>query len=142
MIEVLVALGVLAIGATSVFALLATGGATNRKAISKTMSAFIADSVFAEANERFDIFTDPAGLEVTDGKFSGYPGFTYTLKLVPLDPVAQNQNSDEYLALCTVSWKRAGAPVSAAYSTVIVPRLPASERGKMISPTDPDISGQ
>ncbi|MHC4662978.1 MAG: type IV pilus modification PilV family protein [Planctomycetota bacterium] len=134
LIEILVALGVLAIGVTSVFALLATGGATHRKAVSQTAAAFISESVFSELRERFDVtIEDAIDLEVADGegKVSGYPGFTYRLELRPLDTVG-----DEYLAICTVKWKKAGAPVTMSFVTVVSRRLPASAKGLMLSPTE------
>jgi len=139
LIEIVVALGVLAIGITSVFALIATAGATHRKAISQSNAALIADSVFAELRERFD-YTRSRKLESFEklpgkGKVSGYPGFTYELTLTPLD--ADEENVDyavEFLAICTVSWKKAGIPVSLAFTTVIIKRLSRE------SMDDPDLN--
>jgi len=136
LIEIVVALGVLAIGVTSVFALLATGGATHRKATSQSAAALISDSVFAHLRERFDIYTELDYLKKApgEGKLSGYPGFTYELKLVPLD--AEEEDGNEFLAVCTVSWKKAGVPVSVAFTTVVIRRLSAASRGTMPSPLD------
>jgi len=133
LVEILVALAVLALGATSVFALIATAGATHRLAVSQSVAAFIADSVFSEVRERLDVTVDAASLEIPDGQgvVQGYIGFTYGLKLEPLDA-----DGNEYLAVCTVKWTKAGAPVSAAFTTVALRRLPASARGLLPSPTD------
>jgi hypothetical protein len=131
LIEIVVALGVLVIGVTSVFALFAAGGATHRKATSQNAAALISDSVFAHLRERFDIHAELDDLTVApgEGKLSGYPGFTYELKLEHIE-------GDEYLAVCTVSWKRAGVPVSTAFTTIVIRRLSAAARGTMPSPLD------
>jgi prepilin-type N-terminal cleavage/methylation domain-containing protein len=146
LLEVIVALGVLAIGATAAFALLVAAAAAGRRAEHQVNASLLAESELNRVNldptipltdyplasevealpgeavppgQRLG--TQPDGLEtrylVRDGKWSKYPGYTYDIAITPLAGPVPNQPW-EFLVELEVRWAQKGRRRSARYSTV------------------------
>jgi len=148
LLEVIVALGVLAIGATAAFALLVAAAAAGRRAEHQVNASLLAESELNRVNLDPTIpLTDypraadavqlpsedlaPAqrlgpqadGLEtrflVREGKWSKYPGYDYDIAITPLAGPVPNQPW-EFLVELEVRWAQKGRRRSARYATVRV----------------------
>ncbi len=146
LLEVIVALGVLAIGATAAFALLVAAAAAGRRAEHQVNASLLAESELNRVNLDPTIpLTDyplaseveqlpsedlapgqrlgaqPDGLEtrylVREGKWSKYPGYTYDIAITPLAGPVPNQPW-EFLVELEVRWAQKGRRRSARYATV------------------------
>ncbi|RMG13078.1 MAG: hypothetical protein D6731_12725 [Planctomycetota bacterium] len=151
LLEVIVALGVLAIGATAAFSLLVAAAAAGRRAEHQVNAALIADAVLDDlsgelgAGLRLDDYplaaeadplpgADPARAApnsetrylVRDAAWSAFPGYRYDLALTPL-PGPQPGEPWHYLAEVEVRWSNRGRRRSAHFATVVLRRLSALE---------------
>lgn len=149
LLEVIVALGVLAIGATAAFALLVAAAAAGRRAEHQVNASLLAESELNRVNldptiplTDYPLASDTAqlpsedlapgqrvgnnqadGLEtrylVRDGSWSKYPGYTYDIAITPLAGPIPNQPW-EFLVELEVRWAQKGRRRSARYATVRV----------------------
>jgi prepilin-type N-terminal cleavage/methylation domain-containing protein len=145
LLEVIVALGVLSIGASAAFALLVAAAAAGRRAEHQVNAALIAETMLNEAN------LDP-GVQVTDyplvsgaealpgetdlaqrvgqqgagsesrflvrnQTWSEYPDYSYDVVLTPIPGPVPN-NPWQYLIEVEVRWSQKGQRRSAVYSTI------------------------
>lgn len=146
LLEVIVALGVLAIGATAAFALLVAAAAAGRRAEHQVNASLLAESElnavrldpsiplsdYQLASEAEAVPGEPvppgqlvgaqaAGLEtrflVRDGAWSKYPGYRYDIAITPLPGPVPNEPW-EFLVELEVRWAQKGRRRSARYSTV------------------------
>jgi prepilin-type N-terminal cleavage/methylation domain-containing protein len=148
LLEVIVALGVLAIGATAAFGLLVAAASAGRRAEHQVNASLLAESelnavrldptipitdyplassveaVLGEAvppGQRLGVQED--GLEtrylVRDGAWSRYPGYRYDIAITPL-PSPIPDKPWEFFVELEVRWASKGRRRSARYSTVRV----------------------
>ncbi|MBL4846963.1 MAG: prepilin-type N-terminal cleavage/methylation domain-containing protein [Planctomycetes bacterium] len=149
LLEVIVALGVLAIGATAAFGLLVAAASAGRRAEHQVNASLLAESElnavrldptipltdYPLASEAEAVVGEDAppgahlrgtqqdGLEtrylVRDGAWSRYPGYRYDIAITPLQSPEPNKPW-EFLVELEVRWASKGRRRSARYSTVRV----------------------
>ena len=97
LIEILLAIGILAIGITSVMFLFTMGARSHRRAVDRTRAALLADAVINQIKadlalampERYAVDAEKNIEPIADATHADYPEFTYTVefaKLYPTDP--------------------------------------------------------
>lgn len=117
--EVLVAMGILAIGSVAALSLFAAAVATQKRAVDRVKSAYLAEEAIALVEARLVGDADLASLEVLGGKREGYPEyFTYDVTLTPQDDLEV-----EVLVEVTVIWKTQGRDREAVYRTILLRSL-------------------
>jgi prepilin-type N-terminal cleavage/methylation domain-containing protein len=137
LVEVLVALGILAFGVTAVMGLLAAGTAVQRRGIERTEVATLVDTAFAEVRgrltytlevERLPRWTGPGDASRpvhalwTDRKHPGYESYLTDLLLTPLD-TEDASSSDSFHVEMRVRRKHRGRELAETWHTVMVRRV-------------------
>lgn len=125
-VEVLVAMGILLFGMTSILGLLTFGAALSRTAHLRTNSAAAVESVMADLQETFFPLVDgEAGepVKIVDRELFGTSDIVYSATPYP--------NSDrplEYRVDVELSWKSAGMQLEKRFSTILLREVPFGER--------------
>jgi prepilin-type N-terminal cleavage/methylation domain-containing protein len=119
--EVLIAMGILAIGAVAALSLFAAGAATQKRAIDRANSAYLAEQVVALLDARLAGDVDLQDLVVEGASLPSCPGYTYDVSLTDLDD--ESGWSLEVLVEVTVRWKRKGKGREATYQTILLRSL-------------------
>jgi prepilin-type N-terminal cleavage/methylation domain-containing protein len=136
LLEIIVALGIFAVGATAAFALLVAGASSGRRAEHRINAALIAEQVLNDiqseqlAHEDFDLsLFDPAGplpdganpdtvYVLHDAEASGYPDYRYDVAITPAggpDP----SRVWLYLVEVDVRWSEKGRGREAHFATLM-----------------------
>ena len=118
LLEVLVALGVLMIGLSSVFALMAAATATHKKSIDETNSAFVAQGVIADVAGKLSLAKKLEDLQVKGQRMVGYPFYSYDVYLEPVD-----QEGFEILVAVSIYWDQGGKKHAKTYQTILLKGL-------------------
>lgn len=112
LLEILMALAVLAIGMVGVFALFGIATTNHRRATDQVGVGVVAQRALAEAQTRF------AAGDTSSAKglgFPEYPGFRYDLDAEPLPgPLTR------YAVKITVTWQFRGRPTTEVFETVLL----------------------
>jgi prepilin-type N-terminal cleavage/methylation domain-containing protein len=146
LLEVIVALGVLAVGATAAFSLLVAAAAAGRRAEHNVNAALIAETILndvqGELNESFRLDDHPlaSGAEplpnsrpdpdrpppadetrylARNAGWSDYPGYTYDIAITPI-PGPVPDDPWQFLVQVEVRWANRGKRRSAVFSTVLL----------------------
>ncbi len=149
LLEIIVALGVLAVGASAAFALLVAAASAGRRAEHHVNAALMAETVLndikGDLDESFDSSAYPLassadpipGLEpdpdrpapaaetrylVRAGTIPAYSGYSYDIAITPL-PGPIPDNPWHFLVEVEVRWSNRGQRRSAVYSTVMLRRI-------------------
>ena len=101
LIEILLAIGILAIGITSVMFLFAMGARSHRRAVDRTRAALLADAVVNQIRadlavsmpERYTVNADKTIESIVDVTHADYPEFTYTVIFNKLYPSGDPQGA-------------------------------------------------
>ncbi len=114
LIEILIALAILAVGLVSVFSLFAAATSTHRRGVDHTTTSLLALAALAEAKEALQGDRSPADLE---GKsLPGFPeGYTYDITFEPIGDARI-----EYKVTVKVKRQRGGEPQVEEFETVLV----------------------
>jgi len=116
LIEVLLAIGILALGITAVLFLFSMGARSHRRAIDRTRAALLADTVVNDLRASFPP-DDPPALP-PNATHLDFPGFTYDVAFAQL-PDSQHY----YRVSVLVRWGSVGAPPdprnSETYETIL-----------------------
>ena len=112
LMEILVALGVLAIGLAGVFSLFGIATTTQRRAADQANAALVAARAFAEVQARFSA-GDPQA--VKDQSFPEFPGYRYDV-----EAIAVAATLPEYAVKVTVKWKFRGKDAQEVFETVML----------------------
>lgn len=123
--EVLVAIGVLAIGAVAAMSLFAAAAATHKRAVDRANSAYLAEHVIALTELRLRGDVDPFDLEVTGGTLEEYPGYTYDVLLEDIEGDAGY--GLEMLVEVVVRWNSKGRQGEERYQTILLRTLGESD---------------
>ncbi|MBI5366757.1 MAG: prepilin-type N-terminal cleavage/methylation domain-containing protein [Planctomycetes bacterium] len=116
LMEILVALAVLALGTTGVFLLFNIGAQTHRRAIENARVAALADTLLTELNQGMSL-GDP--IDLRDATHPSFPdGFRYDATYVAVGPL----DSRAYAVTVKIKWQRAGREASETFDTVMLRR--------------------
>ncbi|MBI4601674.1 MAG: prepilin-type N-terminal cleavage/methylation domain-containing protein [Planctomycetes bacterium] len=128
LLEVLIAMFILTIGAASLLSLFAAAASTHRRAVDRTRAALVAEQVLAEARDSYAHGAEPA--EVSGALKARLPedvgGYRWEALLVR--PEGDEWTESELFCRVTVRWKESGAERAESFHTVILPRRGAGEQ--------------
>lgn len=146
LLEVIVALGVLAVGATAAFSLLVAAAAAGRRAEHSVNAALIAETILndvqGDLNEQFRIDDFPLASNADplpntrpdpdrpapsaetrylarNADWKDYPGYTYDIAITPL-PGPVPDDPWTFLVEVEVRWSNRGKRRSTVFSTVLL----------------------
>ena len=112
LMEILLAIGILAIGITSVLFLFAMGARSHRRAVDRTRSALLAEAVFNQTRADLatglpDYYEVDTGdetqiLPITNASHADFPEFTYGVSFEKLYP--SDTRGDFYKVRVTIRW--------------------------------------
>lgn len=133
-VEVVVAMGLLLLGMTSILGLLSFGAALSRTAALRNSAAAAIEAVVADLEESFfpmeidpdtgdEVVGEPA--DVVDRPVPGHPGILYTARGTP-DP--RDPASLRYRVDVTVSWTAGGRRRTKSFTTLLLREVPFGER--------------
>lgn len=114
LMEILIALGIFVIAASSIMSLFVVAASTHKRAVDNTRAAMLAESLLSELEA--DVKRG-AVLRTVEGKKSAdFPGLTYDIVVKRLNP------DDRYEAkvAIVIRWKREGKERSKKFETVIL----------------------
>ena len=129
LIEILLAIGILAIGITAVLFLFTMGARSHRRAVDRTRSSLLAETVINQIRadlaeslpERYEEDADHNIQPITNANHADFPEFTYSIafdKLYPGDP-----RGDFYKVRVTIRWGdprlEANARTAETYETIL-----------------------
>jgi prepilin-type N-terminal cleavage/methylation domain-containing protein len=119
LIEVLIAIGILAIGISAVLFLFAMGARSHKQALDRTRAALLADAVVNGLQAEFPSFSDPTKPQpITKATRPDFPGYHYNVTFTPL-----YGQTNYYKVSVVVAWGDPNAPpdprASETYDTVL-----------------------
>lgn len=103
LIEILVAIGILAVGITAVLFLFAMGARSHRRATLRTQAALLAEAVVNRLQAEFPEAAEPENL--VNASDPDFPGFTYDVTFSRLP-----DNAEYYKVAVVVRWGEPGLP--------------------------------
>ena len=148
LIEVLVAILIFSVGATSLIALFAAASATHKRGVDRTHAALIAEEIFSEVQARYIGQADLESLiaDLEDDVPERIDGYAWSLILHrPGDGSGKGSkrssrykedrgpwSRDELVVRIDVKWGRgsAGAAAGDVYTTILLPRPTPSQRSR------------
>ena len=120
LLEIIVALGILAFGIASAIALFAAATAAHKRAIDRTHAAAIAEQAFADIESALARGVDPEAI-VESPPLSeiqrNFPGYDVTVAFFAVDG---STAEDELLIEVTVNWKFRGSDRAEVFRQLIV----------------------
>ena len=140
LIEVLVALAIMAVGTTAAIGLFTAATALHKRAIDQATSAFLAQSALDEVRGHVTLSWSAKALErVPAAQAQGaggapvlyyrkavvdpaYPGYAYDVLLTPLDDPEPDE-ADTFHVEVRVKWKTAGPGRSSEFHSVVTRRV-------------------
>jgi len=113
LIEILVALAILAFGMTAVLSLFIAGVRTYKRAMDQSTAAMLAESVLADLEEdlKGDFVPDPVFAQTRPH----FPGYKYDLELKPLDV-----ENHEILVSLTIWWGEGKRRRTEVFQTILL----------------------
>ena len=125
-VEVVLAMGILLLGATAIIGFLTFGSATARHAQLRTQAAAAVEAIEADVDRHLfpyeeGVLGDP--VDLVDRPVPGVPGVVYTAKAVPNPDLPR-----EYRVDVSMTWESAGMKRSKDWSMIRVRELPFGER--------------
>lgn len=147
-IEVVLAMGILVMGATAVLGMLTFGAAMTRTAQLRAAAASAVDAVSADLEQMLFPYVDGEvgpPVELTDREVPGVPEIVYSATAVP-DP----EDPRVYRVDVEMSWKSAGVKRSKRFSVLRMREITFGERlrrefverGRPTRPEPPEAGGE
>ncbi len=122
LLEVLIAMLILSVGAASLLALFAAAATTHKKSIDRTQAALLAERVFSEARAAYTFGkTEDEVLAELKQRLPDQVG-DYRQELYLLNPDGDEWAETELFARVTIRWKESGAERSESFHTILLPR--------------------
>lgn len=137
LIEVLVALAIMAVGTTAAIGLFTAATAMHKRALDQTTAALIADSALSDVRAAVRLQFDPRPLPTAraatadvpavyyykrDAAHPDFPSYVYDVLLTPIGTV-DAMAADAFLAEVRVKWKASDKVVAPEFRTVILRRV-------------------
>ncbi len=122
LIEVLIAMVILGLGAGSLVALFAAGSSIHKRSVDRTRAALVAERVFSEAGLVYTQGVSPGDVvgklrqrlpEVIDG---------YRHEVIAFHPEGDEWSDQELYVQAEIRWKRSGRARAETFATILLPR--------------------
>ncbi len=122
LIEVLIAMVILGLGAASLVALFAAGSSTHKRSVDRTRAALVAERVFSEVGLVYIPGTSPDDVigklrqrlpEEIDG---------YRYEVLAFHPDGDGWSDQEMYVQVEIRWKRSGRARAETFATILLPR--------------------
>ncbi len=122
LIEVLIAMLILSVGAASILALFAAAASTHRRSVDRTHAALVAERVFSEARAayRFGKTAEEVLAELKTRLPEEIGGYRHEVLL--FHPEGPEWAETELVARVTVRWRESGADRAESFATILLPR--------------------
>ena len=135
LLEVLIAMFILSIGAASVLALFAAAASTHKRSVDRTHSALLAERIFSEIQGRYE--PDMTAEELTDlvesevlqqwGNYTWevylfHPGHQSTHRDGQIGDGGEQWSEDELFARIIVRWRQKARARSETFHAILLPR--------------------
>lgn len=122
LLEVLLAMFVLSVGAASILALFAAGAATHRRSVDRTNALLVAERIFSEVRANYRVGRSPPEvLEIVQKSLpEEMAGYRYDLRLI--EPEGEAWREGELLVLVLVRWRLAASERSEVFYELILPQ--------------------
>jgi len=127
LVEILVALFVMLIGLSSVFALFAAATALHKRATDNSTAAILSDCIFSEVATQLTSGVQVEKIRKYNAAFPGYEGYKYDVELVAID-MEEEQNANEFFIRLTIRWQKQGRERNQVFATIINRRIPFKGR--------------
>ena len=135
LIEVMLAMGLLLLGATVILGLLTFGAALARTAALRTLSAEAVDAVVADLEEGFFPLEEDGGVgdpePVVDRSVPGHSDLVYSATAVPAPGTSDSElpgTSREYRVDVEIRWKEGVVKRGRRFSILLLAEVPFGER--------------
>lgn len=129
LIEVLIAMLVLSVGAGSLLALFAAGASTHRRAVDRTNAALIAESVMSELRSSYQHGMDAEAVVATVKARLPEEQGSYRYDVLLFHPEGDEWAETELYARVTVRWRTGGSDRAESFHAVLTPVLGAASQG-------------
>jgi prepilin-type N-terminal cleavage/methylation domain-containing protein len=126
LLEIMVALGVMAVGISSVFALFAAATALHNRAVDEMNAALMADTVFGNIEARLFTAMTPVPAFI-NGSVTSFPKHRYAVRLVPVDNTDWNI-ANEFFVECQITWNVKGKKRIEKFHTILCRAVSYRER--------------
>ncbi len=122
LIEVLIAMVILGLGAASLVALFAAGSSIHKRSVDRTRAALVAERVFSEAGFVYTQGVSPGDVvaklrqrlpEEIDG---------YRHEILAFHPDGDEWSDQEMYVQVEIRWKRSGRARAETFATILLPR--------------------
>jgi prepilin-type N-terminal cleavage/methylation domain-containing protein len=122
LIEVLIAMLILSVGAASILALFAAAASTHRRSVDRTHAALVAERVISEARAAYDFgkTAEEVLAELKTRVPEEIEGYRHDIYLV--HPDGPEWAETELFARVTVRWRESGQERSESFNTVLLPK--------------------
>jgi prepilin-type N-terminal cleavage/methylation domain-containing protein len=134
LVEVLVAMVILSLGATSILALYASAAATHRRSVDRTRAALVAEEVLAQVQSHYLPGSGPADLEASLRESLPASIDGYTWQVFFIRPGAESDARGGKPAGGTVSSKDAGKKAAAAPPPAASRKAAGAKAGSLSAP--------
>jgi prepilin-type N-terminal cleavage/methylation domain-containing protein len=127
LIEVLIAMLVLSVGAASLLSLFAAAAATHQRAVDRTNAALVAERILSELGAEYSLGREPASiLESLTAKLpEKIDGYGYDVVL--FHPQGEGWSEHELFVRVTVHWEFTGSRRAEKFHGVLLPKYSVGE---------------
>ena len=144
LLEVMLAMGILTMGATAILGLLTFGAAVTRAAELRSSGAAATDAVLADLEEHlFPMEEDGTAGEpapIVDRPVPGSPGILYSATSQAILEGARTSTGQplEYRVDVTLAWRAGGVQRGRSFTTLLLRQIPFGERMRRLFVEDED----
>jgi prepilin-type N-terminal cleavage/methylation domain-containing protein len=134
LLEVLIAMLILSVGAASVLSLFAAAASTHRRAVDRTHAALVAERVLAEVRHLYVPGRTPQAIVEELPKRLPEEIDGYRHETVAFHPKGDSWSEAELFAMVTVRWRESGLERAETFQTILLPR---HDLGRLEEETQP-----
>jgi len=122
LLEVLIAMAVLTVGAGSLIALFAAASSTHRRSVDRTRAALVADEIVAQAQLLYSPDVKPEDLDAAMKTRLPELIGDYRWEIKTFHPQGEGWTEAELWVHIAIRWRRSGKAREEEFDTVLLPR--------------------